>query len=43
MKVEYLGELKTKIKNIFGRLSGAQMGSFRQSTLILKNLMQVNL
>jgi hypothetical protein len=30
-KVEYLGKFKTKINNILGRLSGAQMYSYGQT------------
>jgi hypothetical protein len=32
-KFEYLGELETKIKNTLDAYSGAQMGSFGQTSL----------
>jgi hypothetical protein len=43
IKVNYLSKFKTKIENILGLLSEAQMGLFGQTLFKSKNLVQVYL
>jgi hypothetical protein len=42
-KVDYLSKFKTKIENILGLLSEAQMGLFGQTLFKPKNLVQMYL